>query len=563
MKILRIAVALLLAPFASILLAQTSLPAGDQASPSSTEPLIADVHGSPYRPSINFTVNISTQRFEMRNATIVNMIDFAHGREDDDGREDSAILGGPTWIDFDRFDVVAMIPFLRAVNPNDGLPNRGIPPENPYDKIRPGLEQVVERILEERFHLEYYTEDRPLPGFIVTVAKDGPKLTAAKDPTAPNNCQAPRDKSNPEQTLITCTSETIAQFLALFGDVFRHPLIDHTGLEKPYDFTLRLSVDQLRTREDSIHAYTEACSKQLGIVISPGDTAQPAIVVEQVDHTPTPNAPEIAKLIPARPDLEFEVATIRPAADDEPQSQIHFSGSQITFRNFAMRELLTRAWQLPTGAMVGNVPPWLDHVRYTILVKLPPEIDARAVSQDQDQLANMLQKLLADRFQIKFHWGQQTQDGWVLLAGTPKMKKADPNSRSFCKYGPPEGERDMRTAESLYTGEFHCQNVTMAQLADIVQSMAKSEIKNRVANKTGLAGSYDFALYYTSDRKLRTDAAAADAAAKQAGAATAAPVGGLSIQDAFRKELGLKFEKQPGSYPALILDHIEQTPTEN
>ena len=42
----------------------------------------------------------------MRNATIVNMIDFAHNIDDDDGREDPSIVGGPTWIDFDRFDVI-------------------------------------------------------------------------------------------------------------------------------------------------------------------------------------------------------------------------------------------------------------------------------------------------------------------------------------------------------------------------------------------------------------------------------------------------------------------------
>ena len=43
----------------------------------------------------------------------------------------------------------------------------------------------------------------------------------------------------------------------------------------------------------------------------------------------------------------------------------------------------------------------------------------------------------------------------------------------------------------------------------------------------------------------------------------AAPAGGLSVLDAFRKEFELRLEKQPGTYPALILDHIEQTPTDN
>jgi uncharacterized protein (TIGR03435 family) len=103
----------------------------------------------------------------------------------------------------------------------------------------------------------------------------------------------------------------------------------------------------------------------------------------------------------------------------------------------------------------------------------------------------------------------------------------------------------------------------MDQFADVVQALAGSEVKNRVANKTGLAGSYDFTLYYTSARKLRADTAAADAVAKTAGDATAAPVGGIGVEDAFRKELGLRLERQPATYPALILDHMEQTPTEN
>jgi uncharacterized protein (TIGR03435 family) len=311
--------------------------------------------------------------------------------------------------------------------------------------------------------------------------------------------------------------------------------------------------------------YTEAF-KQLGLVVTQGDVPQDAIVIDSVDR-PTPTPPEIAKLVPPLPDLEFEVATIKPVSDENRQKQqgmIMPRGSQITFGNMSLQDLIVRAWQLKTGAMIGNAPAFVGPTRYDILVKLPPEVDARAAWQDQDQVDNMLQKLLIDRFQIKYHWGEQTGDGYVLLPGTPKMKNADPNSRSFCKYGPPPGEKDVRSGpDSPYDNESYCQNVTMDQFADMVQAVAGVEVKNRVANKTGLAGSYDFTLYFTSGRKLRTDAAAAEAAAKEAGDTTAAPAGGLSVVDAFRKELGLQLVRQPGTYSFLILDHIEQTPTEN
>src|SRR5580704_2489257 len=102
MKIARVVFALLSVSSASILLGQTP---PSKAPPASAEPLIVDVHPSPYRPRITFSTNISPQRFDMRHATILDMIEFAFGLGDqDDDRENAAVVGGPTWIDFDRFD---------------------------------------------------------------------------------------------------------------------------------------------------------------------------------------------------------------------------------------------------------------------------------------------------------------------------------------------------------------------------------------------------------------------------------------------------------------------------
>ena len=562
MKAIRLAVALLLASSVSMLLAQTPVPAKNPAQPTPAEPLIVDVHSAPYRPKIVYKTNISNQRFDMRNATIFDMIEFAYALgEQDDDRENAAIVGGPTWIDFDRFDVSAKIPSLKPPTFPVGLTDTSNPPTNPNDQMRP----ILKRVLAERFHLKVHTEDRPLPGYAVTVANGGPKLTGAKTPTDESECHGAQDKSNPAQYTITCTSETMAQFIAARDQDFPHPIVDRTGLTKPYDFTLKLSLGpDVHTRDDRARVFADAFTKQLGLVVTRGNVPQPSMVVDTVNRTPTANSPDIAKLLPALADLEFEVATIKPAADNEPQDTIRPAGSQITFRAFNMQGLLTRAFELPTGQMLGDALATLPPRRYTIVVKLPPDIDARAVSQDPDQINNMLQKLLIDRFQLKYHWGQWTQpDAYVLLAGSPKMKKADPNSRSFCKFGPADGEKPARYANSPFDTEFHCQNVTMAQFADRVQAIAGSEVKNRVADKTGLAGSYNFTVFFTAGRTLRAETAAAAAEAKQAGDATPAPVVGLSMEDAFRKELGLRLEKKPLILPSLVLDHFEKIPTDN
>lgn len=556
MKIIRLAMTFFLGSGAPMLFAQSPVPANNPAAPASAQPLIVDVHPSPYRSTIYYKVNLGLQRLDMRDATILDMIEFAYQHED------QAIIGGPSWIDFDRFDLVARIDSLKPPSQNAVPPEPANPPANPYDQVRP----IVEQVLKDRFHLTYHAEDRPLPGYVVTVAKGGVKFSDAKDPTAGSNCQESRDKANPGQyTAVTCTSETVAQFLSSYGEaVFPHPAIDHTGLTKLYDFTFKFNVSQPRTQDDEVRFFVDVFNKQLGLVVAPGVVPQPAMIIDKVGRRPTANLPDIAKLIPAPPDLEFEVASIRLSAPNEPQWNIRPTGTEITFTGFTEQDLIVRAWQLATGAMLGNAPPWINQVKYTILVKLPPDLDGRAIYSNQDEMDRMLQKLVVDRFHLQYHWGEQTQQGYVLLADNPKMKKADPASRSFCKDGPPDGEKDLRTVPNpSFDREFHCQNVTMAQFADHIQPLANSEVKNRVPDKTGLAGAYDFTLLYTTVRTLRTQATAAADAAKETGDSTAAPVAGLGVEDAFRKELGLRLEKQPGTYPAFVIDHIDQTPTEN
>ena len=116
--------------------------------------------------------------------------------------------------------------------------------QNPYDQIRP----VLKRVLAERFHLTYHMENRPLPGYVMTVAKDGAKLAEAKALPLRTTANLRRTRRTPGQTSITCTSETITQFLSMYGGIFPHPVIDHTGLKKPYDFTLKLVYTNLRPR---------------------------------------------------------------------------------------------------------------------------------------------------------------------------------------------------------------------------------------------------------------------------------------------------------------------------
>ena len=156
MKILRMATALVLLVSASRLPAQTAPP----PAKASVQALV-DVHPSPYRTGIYSTSNISDQRYDLRNATLLQLIAIAYDLQ----RDDSTILGGPNWIELDRFDLAAKIDTLKAATPNPDAkrndPGMGNPQADPYQKIRP----VLQDVLTQRFHLAYHTEDKAAARF--------------------------------------------------------------------------------------------------------------------------------------------------------------------------------------------------------------------------------------------------------------------------------------------------------------------------------------------------------------------------------------------------------------
>jgi uncharacterized protein (TIGR03435 family) len=105
-----------------------------------------------------------------------------------------------------------------------------------------------------------------------------------------------------------------------------------------------------------------------------------------------------------------------------------------------------------------------------------------------------------------------------------------------------------------------CQNMTIAQIGDELQRWAGDYIYNTVADGTGLKGSYDFTLSFSSADKILSDTGSPT---NTSNPGSADPNGALSLFDAVSRQLGLKLEKTKRPYPVLVIDHIEETPTEN
>jgi uncharacterized protein (TIGR03435 family) len=108
-----------------------------------------------------------------------------------------------------------------------------------------------------------------------------------------------------------------------------------------------------------------------------------------------------------------------------------------------------------------------------------------------------------------------------------------------------------------------CQNVTMDQFAEQLRGRGQG-ISWPVLNATGLEGSWDFTLTYSNRAMLVAGGRGGDAPSPPGGIAEASdPSGTLTLFEAIEKQLGLKLE--PGKRPMMVtvIDHLNQTPTDN
>jgi len=186
-----------------------------------------------------------------------------------------------------------------------------------------------------------------------------------------------------------------------------------------------------------------------------------------------------------------------------------------------------------------------------------------------DDVRPMLRALLEDRFRLKAHTADHLADAdaFTLYAANPKMKKADPASRTFCKEGPGPDGKDPRIANPILSRLVTCQHITLTQFAAELQHYALDYIKTPVLNLTHLDGGYDLTLSYSDRRSARGVVATPPPGAAPPAPGDAStpsdPNGAISLQDALYKQLGLKLVMEKRPVPMLVIDHLEEKPTDN
>jgi uncharacterized protein (TIGR03435 family) len=190
----------------------------------------------------------------------------------------------------------------------------------------------------------------------------------------------------------------------------------------------------------------------------------------------------------AAPSATFDVASIRLSGPDERGSGLRtYPGARVVGNNMTVRYLIAEAYHVDESQIVGG-PAWIDNERFHIEAKPPDNVAAHftaphdPLTAPPDEIRQMLQNLLAERFQLKVDIKQDNgriyelvRNGRPLNLNPPKDKTSFPYAGAIAR-GVPDG------------AGLRGQNISMSELA----ARLTGWLKCPVIDRTGLSDSYDF-----------------------------------------------------------------------
>ncbi len=287
----------------------------------------------------------------------------------------------------------------------------------------------------------------------------------------------------------------------------------------------------------------------------------------------------------------FEVASVKVAASLEPQKVLSgqqrvgmkVAGRNVDIESVSLPELLNLAFKVRMTQVKG--PDWVVKVdaltalggtRFDIHAKLPD-------GGSKDQVPEMLQALLVERFKLAFHRESQERDVYALVVGKngPKLEPSPPDDPPS---SPGESVRPdpIQVSGTPQTGmtirgsggagairmqmgadgmmRLTADKATTEQLAGTVERF----VGRPVIDRTGLTGTFKMSI----DLSMAEIMAAARGAGANVPAGFAGPApstADLAANSIFQniEKMGLKLESRKAPVELLVIDHLEKTPTED
>jgi len=247
----------------------------------------------------------------------------------------------------------------------------------------------------------------------------------------------------------------------------------------------------------------------------------------------------------------FEVASIK-ATDPNPENTAFIGmtadGAHVKYTNITLRDCIRGAYRVRDFQIVG--PDWITKERYEINATLP-------AGASMEQIPEMLQALLAERFGLEVRRERKEQNVYALVVGNggaklkPAEVKSDPGAATALG---PDGKPRAVMQYSLPLGGVNIK-ATSANFESLLGIMSRFTARP-VVDRTGIAGRYEFDLtFFPEANTPRWGGVGPDGKPVEI-------VPAPSVSEAVKK-YGLQIEKRREAIEMIEVLHVERRPTEN
>src|SRR5215475_4183559 len=213
--------------------------------------VIADVHPAKLPARTMKGPFIAGDRFELRGATVLDVIRLAYGPANAFMADSDDVVGGPSWLDYDRYDVTARVP-----------------PGSSYESTK----MMLRTLLADRFKVVIRNEKAPRPAYVL---KSGSKPTLKQaDGSKEQGCKMTTDSATAlvpgAMVSYSCRNMTMAAFadaLPAIGRTdlhFNNKVVDESGLKGAWDFDFKFS-GLIRPGGTEVVTLFDAVQKQIGL----------------------------------------------------------------------------------------------------------------------------------------------------------------------------------------------------------------------------------------------------------------------------------------------------------
>ena len=250
-----------------------------------------------------------------------------------------------------------------------------------------------------------------------------------------------------------------------------------------------------------------------------------------------PKPPPAPRMMAADADPAFEVATIKPSDPNRPGRRLFsIRGAEVAVVDTTVSDLIVFAYGVH-AEQISGAPAWVESDKFDITGK--PEGEGQP---NPKQFKTMLQKLLADRFQLTFHSNKKQLTVYALTVKNngPKLTLSEAAS--------PIPNLIFRA------GNWPVRNATMEEFAGLLQA----HLDRPVVDETGLKGRFDFQLQWTPDETPFASSGGPGKPPKPPERTDSLP----DLFTAIQQQLGLKLESTKAQVDVLVIDRVEK-PSEN